>query len=98
MTERIVLYTRVPGHGSAESGDKNRHDALNLCEHFEKQRTIVRMLGFQTKNLERLMDYTVISLTNPHTKRCRAFSELVVPRILSFASVDNFERSEYIRC
>ena len=31
------------------------------------------------------------------TKRCRAFSEWVVPRILSFESVDNFETSEYIR-
>ena len=38
---------------------------------FEKQRTIVRMLCFETKNLQRLMDYTVISLTNPHTIRGR---------------------------
>ena len=52
-------------------GDENRHDAFNLCEHFEKQRTIVRMLCFETKNLQRLMDYTVISLTNPHTIRGR---------------------------
>ena len=51
--------------------DENRHDALNLCEHFEKQPTIVQMLCFETKNLQRLMDYTVISLTNPHTIRGR---------------------------
>ena len=31
----------------------------------------VRMLCFEKKNLERLMDYTVMSLTNPHTIRCR---------------------------
>ena len=60
--------------------------------------------GPEKKNLQRLMDYTVTSLTNPNTIRgrptlkCRAFSEWVVPRILSFQSVDNFERSEYIRC
>ena len=36
-----------------------------------QQRTIVRMLCFETKNLQRLMDYTVISLTNPHTIRGR---------------------------
>ena len=29
------------------------------------------MLCFETKNLERLMDYTVMSLTNPHTIRGR---------------------------
>ena len=29
------------------------------------------MLYFETKNLERLMDYTVMSLTNPHTIRGR---------------------------
>ena len=29
------------------------------------------MLCFETKNLERLMDYTVILLTNPHTIRGR---------------------------
>ena len=40
--------------------------SLNLSERFEKQRAIVRMLCFETKNLERLMDYTVMSLTNPH--------------------------------
>ena len=34
---------------------------------------------------------------NTHTKRCRAFSEWVAPRILPFESVDNFETSEYIR-
>ena len=33
----------------------------------KEQRTIVRMLCFETKDLQRLMDYTVISLTNPHT-------------------------------
>ena len=38
---------------------------------FEKQRIIVRMLCFEKKNLERLMDYMVMSLTNPHTIRCR---------------------------
>ena len=27
--------------------------SLNLSERFEKQRAIVRMLGFETKNLER---------------------------------------------
>ena len=37
----------------------------------KKQRTIVRMLCFETKDLQRLMDYTVISLTNPHTIRGR---------------------------
>ena len=44
---------------------------LNFSERFEKQRAIVRMLCFETKNLERLMDYTVMSLTNPHTIRGR---------------------------
>ena len=29
------------------------------------------MLCFETKNLQRLMDYTVMSLTNPHTIRGR---------------------------
>ena len=29
------------------------------------------MLCFETKNLQRLMDYTVMSLTNPHTSRGR---------------------------
>ena len=29
------------------------------------------MLCFETKDLQRLMDYTVISLTNPHTIRSR---------------------------
>ena len=29
------------------------------------------MLCFETKNLERLIDYTVMSLTNPHTIRGR---------------------------
>ena len=52
MTERNrKKETRVPGHGSAESGNENRHDAFNLFEHFEKQHTIVRMLCFETKNL-----------------------------------------------
>ena len=90
----------MTGHGSAESGDENRHDALNLSERFEKQCTIVRMLCFEANNLQRLMDYTVMLLTNPHAihKRCQAFSEWVVPRILLFESVDNFERSEFIRC
>ena len=46
-------------------GDENRHDAL--ISTFRKQRTIFRMLCFEKKNLERLMHYTVMSLTNPHT-------------------------------
>ena len=46
-------------------------NALNLSERFEKQRAIVRMLCFETKNLERLMAYTVMSLTNPLTIRGR---------------------------
>ena len=32
-----------------------------------------------------------------HIKRCRAFTEWVVPRMLAFENADNFETSEYIR-
>ena len=38
---------------------------------FRKQCTIFRMQCFEKKNLERLMYYTVMSLTNPHTIRGR---------------------------
>ena len=47
------------------------NDTIFSSARFEKQRIIVRMLCFEKKNLERLMDYTVMSLTNPHTIRCR---------------------------
>ena len=45
--------------------------SISISERFEKQRAIVRMLCVETKNLERFMDYTVMSLTNPHTIRGR---------------------------
>ena len=48
-----------------------KNDTMLLSAHFEKQRITVRMLCFEKKNLERLMDYTVMLLTNPHTIRCR---------------------------
>ena len=50
---RAVLLTRLGGHGSAESGDENQHDALITCT-FRKQRTIFRTLCFEKKNLEGL--------------------------------------------
>ena len=48
-----------------------KNDLMLSSARFEKQRTIVRMLCFEKKNLERLMDYMVMSLTNPHTIRGR---------------------------
>ena len=48
-----------------------KNDTMLSSAHFKKQRIIVRMLCFEKKNLERMMDYTVMSLTNPHTIRCR---------------------------
>ena len=51
------------------------------------------------------MDYTVMSLTNPHTIRGRPtlkdverFRNGSFHEFLSLESVDDFERSEYIRC
>ena len=35
------------------------------------------MLCFETKNLQRLMDYTVMSVTNPHTIRGRPTRKVV---------------------
>ena len=43
------------------------NDTMLSYARFEKPRTIVRMSCFEKKNLKRLMDYTVMSLTNPHT-------------------------------
>ena len=50
---------------------KSKIYSSRFSSRFEKQRIIVRMLCFEKKNSERLMDYTVMSLTNPHTIRCR---------------------------
>ena len=42
-----------------------------VAQHLRMKTPIVRMLCFETKKLQRLMDFTVISLTNPHTIRGR---------------------------
>ena len=44
-----------------------KNDSMLSSARFEKQRTIVRMLCFEKKNLERLMDFMLV--TNPHTIR-----------------------------
>ena len=48
-----------------------KNDTVLSYARFEKPHTIVWMLCFEKKNLERLMDYTVTSLKNPHTIRGR---------------------------
>ena len=44
-----------------------KNDTMLSYARFQKPHTIVRMLCFEKKNLKRLMDYKVMSLTNPHT-------------------------------